>query len=210
VSETTERTRAPRPMFTGTLHLPSRSAPIPEPPAPPVRAPAPPPAAPGAGPIARRVADLAECRRRFPVLFDADRPLPLAIGIHKPLAELFSVKRAGFLLKWWTRCPAYVAAVAAGGRRYNLDGTDAGEITEEQRSVAGDRGRGAAAEGRIRPVSDRGATSYSSAGRAIRNSQLPCASSTAHPVISSARTGKIDDTRRRRLLFTPTGRTEPR
>jgi hypothetical protein len=82
-------------MFTGTMHLPSRSAPKAEPPAPPVKAPA---AAAGG----ERVADLAECRRRFSLLFDADHPLPLA----------------------------------AGGCRYNLDGTEAGEITELHRTIA--------------------------------------------------------------------------
>jgi hypothetical protein len=133
----TERTRALRPMFTGTLHLPSRSAPEPESPAPSVRAPAPPPVAPGAGRITRRVADLAECRRRFRAVFDADSPLPLAIGIHKPLGELIGTNRMKFPLEWWTSWPAYVAAIAAGGCWYNLDGTEAGEITEEQRQRHG-------------------------------------------------------------------------
>jgi hypothetical protein len=85
VSKSTERTRAPRPMFTGTLHLPSRSAPKPAPPALPVKAPA---AAAGDDRIARRVADLALCRCRFPALFDVDCPRPLAIGIHKSLGAV--------------------------------------------------------------------------------------------------------------------------
>lgn len=127
MSESTERTSSPRPMFTGTLRLPPRPAPKAEPPALPVKAPA---AAAGAGRIAARVADLAECRRRFPVLFDADRPLPLAIGVDKPLGELIGVKRADRLLDWWTKWPAYLAAVAAGGCRYNLDGSEAGQVTE--------------------------------------------------------------------------------
>ncbi len=131
MKESTERTRTSRPMFSGTLHLPSRSVPNPE----PAKASAP-VAAEGGDRIARRVADLAECRRRFPVLFDAHRPVPLAIGIHKPLGKLIGVQRAKFLLEWWTSWPAYVAAVAAGGRRHSLDGSDAGEITEEQRSLA--------------------------------------------------------------------------
>ena len=115
VSETTERTPAPRPMFTGTLHLPSRSAPPkPESPAPAVRTPAP---LPGA------------VRRRPPVA-PRDRD-PQALG------ELIGVKRVGILLKWWISCPAYVAAVAAGGHWHSLDGSDAGEITEKQRSIAG-------------------------------------------------------------------------
>jgi len=90
----------------------------------------PPPAAPGAGRITQRIEYLAECRRRFLVMFDADYPRPLAIGIHKPLGELVGTNRAKFLLEWWTSWPAYIAAVAAGACRYRLDGTDAGEITE--------------------------------------------------------------------------------
>jgi ProQ/FINO family len=136
VSETTERTSASRPMFIGTLQLPSRSAPKLAPPEPPVRAPAPPPAPPGAKRITRRVADLAECRRRLPAVFDADHPLPLTIGIHKPLRELIGTKRANRMLEWLTSWPAYLAAVAAGGCRYNLDGSEAGQVTEEQRTAA--------------------------------------------------------------------------
>jgi sRNA-binding protein len=69
-------------------------------------------------------------------LFHADRPLPLAIGVHKPLGELLGGKRAKRLLEWWTKSPAYVAAVAAGGCRYSLDGSEAGQVTEEHRAIA--------------------------------------------------------------------------
>jgi sRNA-binding protein len=128
--------RAPRraPMFPGTLSLKPRPTPQAEP--PPSPAPPSAPAAPEAGRVARRIADLAECRRRFPAVFDADRPLPLAIGVHKPLGELIGFNRAAFLLAWWTSWPAYLRAVAAGGSRYALDGQEAGEISECQRGVA--------------------------------------------------------------------------
>jgi hypothetical protein len=69
-------------------------------------------------------------------------PLPTACfasrAIHKPLGELIGGNRAKFLLEWWTNWPAYVVAVAAGGCWYNLDGGEAGPITEEQqRGVVG-------------------------------------------------------------------------
>jgi hypothetical protein len=96
-------------MFSGTLHVPSRSAPKPKPP----KAPA--------------AADSRCC--------SAEHPTPLAIGIHKPLGELSGVKRAGLLLEWWTNWAVYVAAMAAGGRWRSLAGSDSGEI-KEQRSIA--------------------------------------------------------------------------
>jgi sRNA-binding protein len=69
-------------------------------------------------------------------VFDAEHPLPLAIGVNKPLAEALGKLRAKRLLEWWTRHPAYKAAVAAGGKRYHLDGAEAGEVSEEHRAVA--------------------------------------------------------------------------
>ena len=87
--------------------------------------------------LAWRVADLAHCRERFPVLFDPDHPLPLAIGIHKELGKVLGMKRAMRLLEWWAReWRPYVAAIAAGGRRYNLDGSEADEVTEAARADA--------------------------------------------------------------------------
>ena len=58
-----------------------------------------------------------------------------------PLGKLIGVQRATFLLEWWTSWPAYVGSLVrrglgTGGRRQSLDGSNAGEITEDQRSVA--------------------------------------------------------------------------
>lgn len=88
--------------------------------------------------IAWRVADLALCRERYPALFDPDHPVPLAIHIHKSgrLGQLLGIKRAKRLLDWWTSQPAYVAAVAAGGQRLNLDGSSAGEVSPQHCAVA--------------------------------------------------------------------------
>jgi hypothetical protein len=40
------------------------------------------------------------------------------------------------LLEWWTAQPSYIAAIAAGGMRWNLDGSEAGEISDEHRAHA--------------------------------------------------------------------------
>ena len=142
MSENTELARAPRSGFGWTLTL--------KPPATPESTPALSPPAPAraatltsatAARIEQRIADLALCRERFPALFDPASPRPLAIGIDKQLAALIGADRAGFLLAWWTEWPAYVAAVAAGGYRFHLDGTDAGEISEDHRTNTGRRWR---------------------------------------------------------------------
>jgi hypothetical protein len=132
VSESTERICTSNSGFGWTLRL--RLPPEAEPAQAPIptRTRTPPPAEH----IEQRIADLALCRDRFPVLFDAVRPRPLAIGVDKQLAELIGADRAGCLLDWWTQWPAYIAAVAAGGRRFHLDGTEAGEISDEHRRFA--------------------------------------------------------------------------
>jgi ProP effector len=83
-----------------------------------------------------RMDDLAQCRERFPALFDADHPVPLAIGIHKQMGKVIGLKRAKRLMGWWTNWKPYIAAIAAGGVRYNLDGSEAGPVTEAQREHA--------------------------------------------------------------------------
>lgn len=85
---------------------------------------------------ARRVADLALCREKFPRLFDIEHPVPLAIHIHKQLGKVIGSKRAKHLLDWWAAWQSYTAAVAAGGSRYNLDGSIAGEVSEAHREFA--------------------------------------------------------------------------
>jgi sRNA-binding protein len=147
MSTSTERTRETRPVFSGTLRLTPRAAPA-TPPPPPA------PAAP-TGRIGRRVADLATCRQKFPAVFDADRPLPLAIGIDRDLAAILGVKRARFLLAWWTGNAAYVAAVARGGARFRLDGTEDGLVSEEHRALASlDRAARVARKYGSRPAGD--------------------------------------------------------
>ncbi len=82
---------------------------------------------------------LAELRTRWPHLFTS--PIPLAKGIKKVIAaEMGSAapphQVLGRALGYWTRSRAYLEAVAAGTRRVALDGSDAGEPTEDERQHA--------------------------------------------------------------------------
>ena len=82
---------------------------------------------------------LAELRTRWPHLFTS--PVPLAKGINKVIAaEMGSAapprQVLGRVLGYWTRGWAYLEAVAAGTCRVALDGSDAGEPTEDERQHA--------------------------------------------------------------------------
>ena len=84
---------------------------------------------------------LAMLRARWPALFTT--PVPLAVGVMRAVrAELGegSVPVAGLsrALHYWTNAPGYLAAIAAGGMRRNLDGTEAGVPDEAQRRFAGE------------------------------------------------------------------------
>jgi sRNA-binding protein len=63
---------------------------------------------------------------------------PLAIGIDKQLVDTGVLKgwEAALVLRHYVRRRMYVAAVAAGGYRYNLDGTIAGEVSAEHIAAA--------------------------------------------------------------------------
>ena len=88
--------------------------------------------------IATRQANLARLVELFPVVFDVDAPRPLAIGCNPQLRAALAIpwSQVDAVLWWWTRRPEYHAAVAAGGFRYNLDGTEAGVVAEEHRAMA--------------------------------------------------------------------------
>lgn len=79
------------------------------------------------------------CCACWPALFTT--PVPLATGIARAIrAELgyVEVPTAGLgrALHYWTNAPGYLAAVAAGEKRRNLDGTEAGVPDEAQRQFA--------------------------------------------------------------------------
>lgn len=82
---------------------------------------------------------LAELRTRWPHLFTT--PVPLAKGINKMIAaEMGSAalprQVLGRALSYWTQGRAYLEAVAAGTRRVALNGSEAGEPTEDERQHA--------------------------------------------------------------------------
>ena len=79
---------------------------------------------------------LAALRDRWPALFTA--PVPLAIGIERKIQQAlgearFSKLRLRRALHCWTRRTGYLAAIAEGRRRQDLDGSDAGEPEEAHR-----------------------------------------------------------------------------
>jgi ProP effector len=90
---------------------------------------------------------LGRLAERYPACFtrDRDRLRPLAIGIQQKLrAELaedpdwkdtpgWQVRQA---LAIYTRSPAYLSAIVEGRPRINLDGSTAGEVTEQERAHA--------------------------------------------------------------------------
>ncbi len=82
---------------------------------------------------------LAMLRTRWPGLFTT--PVPLAVGVTRAIrAELGEglVPVAGLsrALHYWTNASDYLAAIAVGEVRRNLDGTEAGAPDEAQRRFA--------------------------------------------------------------------------
>jgi sRNA-binding protein len=81
--------------------------------------------------IERIRAQLAE---RWPELFNAQKPVPLAIGIHAALHEAmpdFTADHIRRALISWCKRPRYLEALTAGADRLGLDGVQ-GAVTEEQ------------------------------------------------------------------------------
>jgi ProP effector len=65
---------------------------------------------------------------------------PLALGIHKAVKERMPDVDAAQLrlaMRLHTASTRYLKALLAGRERYDLDGNPAGEVTDEQREVAG-------------------------------------------------------------------------
>ena len=80
-------------------------------------------------------------RREYPALFTAGNPKPLAIGIQQHLvkARPETVSHLGIsrALTRWVQQSAYQQALAAeGARRFNLDSSDAGPVSDEHRNHA--------------------------------------------------------------------------
>jgi hypothetical protein len=138
-----------------TLHLPAKPAAKPAPPA----AVAPKPAKPKISPEEQRAREAAdqEAKRiriaalskdadalkislieRYPHLFSPDAPKPLASGIHRVLQQQTGAPMPvlRLTLAKLTRRHAYLAALAAGGPRYDIDGKPAGVIGPDDQKAA--------------------------------------------------------------------------
>jgi sRNA-binding protein len=70
---------------------------------------------------------------KAPNAFGDPPPGPLALGIRDQLEARFGLTRTETraFLRWYTARPAYFEAVARGGRRINLDGTEAEPVAPE-------------------------------------------------------------------------------
>ena len=85
---------------------------------------------------------LAEWRERYPTTFPSDpkQIRPLAVGIHQALIDagykplLVRVALGGYIKR-----PAYLIAITRSRHRVDLNGNEAGEITDEQRKAASER-----------------------------------------------------------------------
>ena len=71
-----------------------------------------------------------------PKVFNKESPLPLAIGIHDEINKAFpksSLKLIRQTLKRWTKREGYHRAVVANQWRYDLNGEQKGEVSDEHR-----------------------------------------------------------------------------
>lgn len=81
-------------------------------------------------------------RSRWPLVFDAQRPRPLAIGAGDDLlaqAEELNVSRSAIrdFLRWWTNSDRYLRMLATPDMcRHALDGSEAGPVLDEHRRIA--------------------------------------------------------------------------
>ena len=75
---------------------------------------------------------------RYPHLFAVDPPRPLASGIHRVLAEQTGAPMPALKLALakLTRRNAYLAALGAGGPRYDIDGRPSGMISPDDQQAA--------------------------------------------------------------------------
>jgi hypothetical protein len=79
-------------------------------------------------------------RERFPAVFCASPRVPLAVGIFRQIREVagdeIDPKGLGRFMQWWTSRWDYVAAIARGEMRRNLDGSSAAAPSEDQQQDA--------------------------------------------------------------------------
>ena len=75
-----------------------------------------------------------ELRSKFPEIINLQKPALLAVGIRKQMSKETGI--SSIILKKWTawyfRKSNYYSQHKEGAMRYNLDGTEAGAVTEKQ------------------------------------------------------------------------------
>lgn len=76
----------------------------------------------------------AKLAERWPNLFNAMKPVPLAIGIYEALLEAMpddvTANQLRRVLSPWCNRPRYLAALTAGADRHGLEGVQ-GAVTEQ-------------------------------------------------------------------------------
>lgn len=81
-----------------------------------------------------------ELARRFPAVFAVDKSVikPLEIGVYEKLVVAcpgWTARDIRFFLAKYCNAPAYHSALIKEKQRFNLDGSPAGEITEENKAA---------------------------------------------------------------------------
>lgn len=79
----------------------------------------------------RRIGELCE---QFPVVFNKQMPIPLAVGVHEDLIKRtsFTAKEISVLLKVWCTRWEYKCMACSLGRRCDLDGNETSWIESSQ------------------------------------------------------------------------------
>ena len=70
-----------------------------------------------------------------PGILTGSMPAPLKVGIREDVAARYPAADPAAIARWlrgWTGTEQYRRQIAAGGPRYDLDGHQAGEITDGQ------------------------------------------------------------------------------
>jgi sRNA-binding protein len=98
---------------------------------------------PWAGPlpdIADVRAMVEQLRARWPKAFNAERR-PLEIGVHTRILDATGADPhlLSHALRFWTHHPVYLKALIAQQQRIDLAGLSVGAVTDEQKTIAGER-----------------------------------------------------------------------
>jgi len=140
----------------------------------------------------RQLADegLRALSERYPNLFDRQQPVPLAIGIHKPLLEAArtgelpaTVAAVRAAIGRWTSSTPYLAVLGAEAPRIGLDGEPDGAVTAEQAAAASTWLEKRRAQQKARPPRHKRKGGPRGPGKG------PAASAAAPPAAPTAQTG---------------------